>query len=68
MNPAQNSNPPPEEKVFETACGAMIRITPDTPFIYYRDEVVYFCGQSCKHTYDHNPLSSCMAARLLSGN
>lgn len=67
MNPSQGSTIPAEEKFCETACGATIRITPDTPFIHYRDEVVYFCGQGCKHIFDHDPLSSCLAARLLSG-
>jgi YHS domain-containing protein len=49
----------------ETACGARIVITPDTPYIHYRDEILYFCGQDCKQMYDENPLNSCMAARLL---
>jgi hypothetical protein len=51
----------------ETACGARIRITSNTPCIHYRDEIVYFCGQDCKQMYDEDPLNSCMAARLLSG-
>jgi hypothetical protein len=52
----------------ETACGARIRVTPNTPNIQYRDEIVYFCGWDCKQLYDEDPLSSCMAARLLSGD
>ena len=52
----------------ETACGARIKITQNTPFIHYRDETVYFCGWDCKQLYDEDPLSSCLAARLLSGN
>ncbi len=51
----------------ESACGARIKITSNTPYIRYRDEIVYFCGQDCKELYDTDPLSSCMAARLLSG-
>jgi len=51
----------------ETACGARVLITPHTPFIYYRDEIVYFCGEDCRQMYDEDPLSSCLAARLLSG-
>jgi hypothetical protein len=51
----------------ETACGARVIITPDTPSIYYRDEIVYFCGWDCKQLYDEDPLNSCMSARLLSG-
>lgn len=50
----------------ETACGALIRITSDTPYVLYRDEVVYFCGCDCKDQYDQDPLSSCLASRLLS--
>jgi hypothetical protein len=52
----------------ETACGAWKQITPNSPHIYYHDEIVYFCGWDCKELYDEDPLSSCMAARLLSGD
>jgi len=51
----------------ETACGATILISSDTPSIRYRDEIVYFCAQDCKHMYDTDPHNSCLAARLLSG-
>jgi hypothetical protein len=51
----------------ESACGARIAITSNTPYIRYRDEIIYFCGDDCKELYDIDPLSSCMAARLLSG-
>lgn len=54
-------------KIVETACGARITIAPDTPYVQYRDKVVYFCEQDCKLRYDEDPLSSCMAARILSG-
>jgi len=61
-----------EIKLGQTACGARIMITEGTPFIHYRDEVVYFCGQDCEQDceqlYDDDPLNSCLAARLLSGN
>jgi len=56
-----------ENKQGYTACGARIQITEETPFIHYRDKVVYFCGQDCAQLYDDDPLNSCMAARLLSG-
>ncbi len=62
--------PSPEQGVpshAETACGARIQITPNTPFIHYKDDIVFFCGWDCKQLYDEDPLSSCMAARLLSG-
>jgi hypothetical protein len=42
-------------------------VSPDTPSIYYKDEVIYFCGENCKFLYDEEPMNSCMAARLLSG-
>jgi YHS domain-containing protein len=57
-----------KNKLGQTACGARIMITEETPFVHYRDEVVYFCGQDCAQLYDDDPLNSCMAARLLSGN
>jgi hypothetical protein len=55
------------DKQGETACGATTKITPEIPFIHYRDEIVYFCGEDCKVLYESDPLCSCMAARLLSG-
>jgi YHS domain-containing protein len=58
---------PGEEQLGETACGARIMVNPNTPYIHYREEIVYFCGQDCKQLYDEDPLSSCMAARILSG-
>jgi YHS domain-containing protein len=56
-----------DENFGETACGATISLTPTTPFILYRDQVVYFCGQDCLQLYQEDPLNSCMSARLLSG-
>ncbi len=67
MNTAEPFQIPHEPKLGETACGAAVAITPDTPFIHYQDEIVYLCGWDCKQRYDEDPLGSCMAARLLSG-
>ncbi len=65
MSPAQDDALVPG--YVETACGGRIKITPDTPHILYGDKIVYFCGWDCKQLYDEHPLSSCMAASLLSG-
>ena len=68
MSPTQL---PDEENIVahaETACGASVMISSNTPSVRYRDEIVYFCGWDCKQLYDEDPLSSCMAARLLAGN
>ena len=67
MNLNQLSPDPDTTTHAETACGVRDLTTPHTPSIYYRDEVVYFCGEDCRQLYDEDPLSSCMAARLLSG-
>ena len=67
MSPNDPSMTPGEGKHGKTACGSSILITSDTPYIYYRDEVVYFCGEDCKQIYDDDPLNSCMAARLITG-
>jgi len=65
MSSFQESTPSGAGVYGETACGARIMITPTTPHIHYRDEIVYFCEQDCKQLYEEDPLSSCMAARLL---
>ena len=67
MNPAESSIAPGDGKYGRTACGVSILVTSETPYIYYHDEMVYFCGQDCKQLYDEDPLNSCMAARLLTG-
>ena len=67
MSPTESPITPGEGMLGKTACGSSILVSSDTPNIYYRDEVVYFCGEDCKLIYDEDPLSSCMAARLFSG-
>jgi YHS domain-containing protein len=37
-----------------------------TPFTNFHGETVYFCGPSCLQLYEEDPLSSCLASRLLS--
>jgi YHS domain-containing protein len=67
MSPNNTNTDPQLPSIGESACGARIRITPNTPYIHYHGEIVYFCGWDCKQLYDEDPLNSCMAARLLSG-
>ena len=67
MNFNQPSPDPVTTIQADTACGARVMITPHTPFIHFRDEVVYFCSEDCKQLYDEDPLNSCMADRLFSG-
>ena len=65
--PENPSSAQPPVKLVETACGGEVALTPETPFVYYRDKIVHFCQQDCKDLYETDPLNSCMAARLLSG-
>jgi YHS domain-containing protein len=67
MSTDRSPSSPGDVKLSETACGSRIMVTPDTHYIHYLEEVVYFCGHDCKQLYDEDPLNSCMAARLLSG-
>jgi hypothetical protein len=62
------ANPLPRNerpKEVETACGSRVLLNSNTPWVVYRDEVVYFCMPECKLTYEKDPLNSCMAGRIL---
>ncbi len=50
----------------ETACGSLVPFYPDTPYVLFRGEIVYFCCSECKEEYEANPATSCMAAKLAS--
>jgi len=54
-------------KDVETACGSLILLDENTRWIYFRDEIVYFCQAECKLIYEKDPKNSCLAARVLSG-
>jgi YHS domain-containing protein len=66
MNSRQPSAPPPEGRQVITACGARVMLNYGTPFTNFHGETVYFCGPSCLQLYEEDPLSSCLASRLLS--
>jgi hypothetical protein len=59
----------PEQGAFViTACGGRINYSADTPCDLFRGETVYFCLPICKTDYQNDPLTSCLASRLLNFN
>jgi hypothetical protein len=50
-----------------TACGGVVQYSGNTPCVLFRGEAVYFCLPVCKEDFERDPLSSCLAARILSG-
>ena len=51
-----------------TACGGRINYSDDTPCDVFRGETVYFCLPICKTDYQNDPLTSCLASRLMDSN
>jgi hypothetical protein len=49
----------------KTACGGVMQYSADIPCILYQGEAVYFCLPVCKEDFERDPLSSCLAARIL---
>lgn len=67
MNPTPPPTDPDRPQPAETACGALIQITPHTPSVCYQGEIIHFCGEGCRQLFTEDPLNSCLASRLLSG-
>ena len=71
MSPKSSLNCAGEKVKFgtpvRTACGGVVQYARDTPCTLYKGEVVYFCLAACREDYERDPLSSCLAARILSG-
>lgn len=71
MSPKNSMNCAGEKGKFgtpvRTACGGVIQYAEDTACTLYKGEVVYFCLAACQEDYERDPLSSCLAARILSG-
>lgn len=66
MNPSTTVDEPNDASIDGTACGARITITPHSPPVYYKGEIVHLCAEDCRQLYTEDPLNSCLASRLLS--
>jgi YHS domain-containing protein len=56
---------PPVGSPVRTACGGVVTFGADTVCALYRGKPVYFCLQVCKEDYELDPVSSCLAARIM---
>ena len=68
MSPTLNPNPDPApepEKPVQTACGGWVLYSPETPWVLYRGEAVFFCTPGCKTDYESSPETSRLAGRNL---
>lgn len=46
---------PKEGEFVRVACGGSMEFTADTPWAIYQGEVVAFCTEGCKRTFDQDP-------------
>ncbi len=50
----------------DTACGSRVSFAPDSTYVLFQGEIVYFCCSECKEGYEANPQTSCLAGKLTS--
>ena len=68
MDKTELPDPTMVGKDVDTACGSLVTLGENTPWITYREEVVFFCQASCKLQYEKDPKNSCLTGRILAGN
>lgn len=50
-----------------TACGSEVQLGEDTPFVKYKERLVFFCLPACKEDFEREPRFSCLAVELILG-
>jgi len=66
MNASDDSQTSKPAYLVDTACGSRVPYEPDTTYVLFRGEFVFFCCSECKEGYESNPQTSCLAGRITS--
>jgi YHS domain-containing protein len=52
---------PAPGQVVQTACGGLVKFSPETPRSPYKGRWLYFCLPICQHNFHQDATSSCLS-------